>query len=95
MWGLVAFLIGIAYGWWAPGTQDKSRLFVNGLVIGLVIGLVMAIIGYLSNVPALGVGGFVGLFLAVVIITALFVLGAWIGDVIERATTRRGTRRVH
>lgn len=94
MWGLVAFLIGIAYGWWAPGTQDKGRLFINGLVIGLVIGLVLALIGYWADAPALGVGGLVGIFLAVAVITALFVLGAWIGDMIERALQRRPTRRV-
>lgn len=91
MWGLVTFLIGVAYGFLVKGRQDKSRLFVTGLVIGLVLAIIFGLLGGLSGfgLPA----GFLGILLATVILTILFVLGVWIGDMIEGRSRKSTNRR--
>lgn len=84
MWGLLAFVIGLLYGWLKPGRQDKSQLMVRGLVIGLVVGLVLALLGVaVGSNPVYFGSGFLAIVLGIVIITLLFVLGVWLGDLIE------------
>ena len=86
MWGLLTFLVGIAYGFFAKGTQDKGRLLMTGLLIGLVLAIIVAFLGGLRG---LGLpGGFVGIFLSAVVLTLLFVVGVWIGDMIEGRSQR-------
>lgn len=91
MWGIVTLLIGIAYGFLAKGRQDKGRLFMTGLVIGLVLAIVFGLLGGLSGLglPA----GFVGILIAALILTILFVIGVWVGDLIEGRSRRTGDRR--
>ena len=91
-WGLLIFVVGLLYGWLSPGRQDKGRLFKNGLMIGIVLALVLALLGYLGGASPLGITGlstFVSVLVSVVVLTLLFILGAWIGDLIEGGTTRR------
>lgn len=91
MWGLVTFLIGIAYGFFAKGRQDKSRLFMTGLLIGLVLAIIFGLLGGLQG---LGLpGGFLGILIAAVILTILFVIGVWIGDFFEGRSHGSGSRR--
>ncbi|HET6398974.1 MAG TPA: hypothetical protein VFH47_05415 [Candidatus Thermoplasmatota archaeon] len=92
MWGLLAFVVGILYGWLKPGREDKSQLLLRGLIIGLVVGLVLALLGVAvgSNPVHFG-SGFVAVVLGIVIITLLFVLGVWLGDLIEGSKSRPST----
>ncbi|HWG92042.1 MAG TPA: hypothetical protein VNZ52_14430, partial [Candidatus Thermoplasmatota archaeon] len=55
MWGLLVFLIGIAYGFMTPGKTDKSRLFWKGLIWGFIAAVVLAIIGRVFNANPLGI----------------------------------------
>jgi uncharacterized membrane protein YadS len=91
VWGLIAFLVGIAYGYMTPGRQDKTQLFWKGTVIGIVLGVALALFGAMSGYDALGFGGGFGLFITIVVLTVLFVIGAWIGDFLE-AQPRRAAR---
>lgn len=92
MWGLLAILIGFIYGWLKPGTQDKSRLLVNGLVFGIIIGLVLVLLGAAVGSNPLYIGaGFLGIVLSVIIITLLFILGVWLGDLVEGKKSNRTT----
>ena len=84
-WGLLTFVIGILYGALAAGRQDKGHLFKQGLVIGLVVALVLIVIGVLVGAPALGFGGAFGIIVAAIVLSLLFVLGVWIGDLITGA----------
>lgn len=97
-WGLVVFLVGIAYGWLSPGRQDKSHIFKEGLLWGLAVAVVVALLGFFFKANPLGLGdvGFLSLFLSFIVMTIVFIVGVWIGDMIEgrRGTTRRGLRRV-
>lgn len=96
-WGLVVFLIGIAYGWMSPGRQDKSTLFKRGLLWGLIIAIVVALLGFFFNANPLGLGdvGFFSILVAAIVLTLAFIVGVWIGDMIEgRRHTGPGLRRV-
>jgi peptidoglycan/LPS O-acetylase OafA/YrhL len=81
----VTFVIGILYGALKRGRQDKSDLFKQGLIIGIVLALVLVVIGALTGAPALGFGGAVGIIIAAVVLSLLFVLGVWIGDLVTGA----------
>lgn len=95
-WGLIVFLVGIAYGWLSPGRQDKSHIFKMGLLWGLIISLIVAVLGYFFGVNALGLAdnGFISNVIAFVVLTVVFILGAWIGDMIEGRGSTRRMRRV-
>ena len=84
-WGLLTFIIGILYGALARGRQDKGALFKQGLVIGLVLAVVLVILGVLLGAPALGIDGALGIIIAAIVLSALFILGVWIGDLITGA----------
>jgi len=84
MLDLVAFLIGIGYGYFNPGKEDKKGMLKKGAFYGLIVGAVFAVLsifvsGSLISAPFTGIQAFIG----VIIIVAIFVLGVWIGDWIE------------
>ena len=90
-WGLiVAFVIGILYGALKTGRQDKSDLLKRGLLIGLVVAVVLALIGFFTGYGAVGVAGGLAIIWSALILTLVFVLGVWIGDMV---TGQRKTRR--
>lgn len=97
-WGLIVLLIGVAYGWLSPGKQDKSHIFKMGLLWGLVISIVVAVLGWVFHANPLGLAdnGVVSNIIAFVVMTVLFIVGVWIGDLIEgrRGRTAGGMRRV-
>ena len=82
-WGLILFLVGILYGLLAKGKQDKSHLFKRGLLIGFVLAIVIAVIGFLTGAPALGFGGALAILWTALILSLLFILGVWLGDLLE------------
>lgn len=85
MWGLLVFLFGLLYGALKRGRQDKSSLFMQGLAIGVVLAIVLVLIGVLTGAPALGFGGALGIVVTAIILSLLFVLGVWLGDLISGA----------
>ena len=89
MWGLLVFLVGLLYGWMTPGRQDKGRLLWNGFLMGIVAALVAALLGAAIGVPPLPLGaGIMGVVLIVLILTVVFVVGAWLGDLVEGTVHR-------
>lgn len=97
-WGLIVFVIGIAFGWMTPGRQSKRELFKKGLLWGLVIAVVMFVIGLVApqfNPLGLGSMGFFGTLIAAIVLSLLFILGVWLGDWFEgRRGGTASTRRV-
>ena len=84
MWGVLALLIGFLYGWLKPGAQDKSQLLVRGVVFGAIIAVVLAVLGYtIGSNPIYFGSGILGVLLGVVIFTLLFIVGVWLGDLLE------------
>ena len=95
MWGLLIFLVGLLYGWMSPGRQDKGRLLWNGFLIGIVVALVLALLGAALGAAPLPLGaGILGIVLSVLILTVVFVAGAWLGDLLEGAMGRSRSRTV-
>ncbi|MGQ0537276.1 MAG: hypothetical protein ACT4PT_14535, partial [Methanobacteriota archaeon] len=73
-WGLVVFLVGIAYGWATPGRQDKWGMFKMAAWIGLVLAIILGLIGHLFDANPLGLEtqGILGTIVAIVILSVLF-----------------------
>lgn len=89
-WGLLIFLIGIVWGLVAVGRQAKLRRLMNGVSIGVTLGLVFAILGYTMDHNPLGFGTTWWSFIvAFFVLTVLFTLGVWVGDIIEDAARQR------
>ena len=82
--GWLVIAVGIGYGYFKRGRQDKSEIFKAGVVWGLIIALVLAGIGWATETSLLGFGAdFINIVISFVIILALFVLGVFIGDWLE------------
>ena len=85
-WGLIVLLIGLAYGALKPGRQDKGALFRSGLWIGILVAIVLVVIGALTNLSPIGMAlDALGLILTAIILSLLFIVGVWIGDLITGA----------
>jgi uncharacterized membrane protein len=94
MWGiLIALLIGVAVGYFSAGKQDKSRLFWIGALWALIGAIVINAIGWFTGYNPLtggaGVDG-TGLFFSFIVTLVVFLVGVWIGDMVEGRRTRRG-----
>jgi hypothetical protein len=93
MWGLLIFAVGLLYGWMTPGRQDKGRLLWNGFLMGIVVALVIALLGAALGTQPLPLGaGIVGIVLTILILTVVFVAGAWLGDLVEGTIHKDRTR---
>ena len=91
MWGLLVLLVGGLYGFLTPGRENKTRLFVNGVLIGIAIALLLALLGGWSGSAPLGLGsGSFGIILDAIVLSLVFVIGVFIGDWAD--TSRRGKR---
>ena len=89
MWGWLALLVGIAYGYFTPGQQDKGALLKKGLLYGIVVAVVLALLAFFLDLSLLGFGtGLVVTVLGAVLIVLLFVGGVWLGDLIESKTKK-------
>lgn len=83
-WGLVVLVLGAVYGYVKPGKQSKWKIFKTGLLIGIVLALLFWFVGSAAGLSALGIGsGFWGTLIDVVVLTVLFIVGVWIGDLLE------------
>lgn len=85
VWGIIlAFVIGMAYGFFKKGQQDKGGIFKTGVIWGLIIAAVLAVLGWAFDMSASGIGSdFVGFVISFVIMVAIFVGGVLVGDWIE------------
>jgi hypothetical protein len=91
-WGLVVVIVGFAYGALKPGRQNKGRLLLQGLMIGVILAVVLLLLGFLTRVPVLeiaGVVGAVGIVVTAIVLSLLFVLGVWLGDLVTGGARRR------
>ena len=97
---IIIVILGILYGFFNKGTENYLRILFKGLKIGLSIGIIIGIITFIFSTLSGGiiaglVGGFlVGstgaiLFIILVgIITIEFIVGVFIGDVLEKLLRR-------
>ena len=83
---ILIFIIGIIYGYMKPGKEDRSALLKKGVVIGIILGAITIVLGLLGGEGFLLFGSVVGvaIFIEVIILAVLFVIGTYIGDMLER-----------
>ena len=82
---ILIIIIGIIYGYMKPGKEDRSALLKKGVVIGIILGAIMVLLGLFGGREILLLGGLVGMvvFIEVIILAVLFVIGTYIGDMLE------------
>jgi len=89
MWlELLTLILGIVFGVFHPGKEDYKVLLRNGAITGIVAGIIFLLISRFL-VPGgmsidLGFLGMAGFFIAIVLFVVLFIMGAFIGDQLER-----------
>lgn len=83
---ILIIIIGIIYGYMKPGKEDRSALLKRGVVIGLILGIILVVLGLLGGRGVLLLGGLAGavVFIEVIILAVLFIIGTYIGDMLER-----------
>jgi uncharacterized membrane protein len=83
---ILIIIIGIIYGYMKPGKEDRSSLLKKGVVIGIIPGAIMVVLGLLGGRTILLLGTLAGVFvfIEVIILAVLFIVGTYIGDMLER-----------
>ncbi len=83
---ILIIIIGIIYGYMKPGKEDRSTLLKKGVVIGIILGAIMVVLGLIGGRWILLLGTLAGavVFIEVIILAILFIIGTYIGDMLER-----------
>ena len=83
---ILIVIIGIIYGYMKPGKENRSALLKRGVVIGIILGAIMVVLGLLGGRTMLLLGSLAGVsvFIEVIILAVLFIIGTYIGDMLER-----------
>ena len=83
---ILIIIIGIIYGYMKPGKEDRSALLKRGVVIGIILGAIMVVLGLIGGGGILLLGSLAGavVFIEVIILAILFIIGTYIGDMVER-----------
>ncbi len=80
-------LVGVIYGFTHPGKEDKINILKKGLKYGFFIGILIGIIGLFSGnvfvAFAAGTVGIIGVVIVAFIISVEFIIGTFIGDLLE------------
>ena len=84
---VLEFLVGIAgliYGYVKPGKEDKMALLKKGSMIGLAFGVIFSLLGLFTGAGLLfAVSTVVGVLIAAIYLTVIFIIGTFIGDWLE------------
>jgi CDP-diglyceride synthetase len=93
---LLAFIVGLVYGYAKPGKEDRWALLKRGAIYGIILGVVFGLVGFFlgSFFGSVGGGllffaaGTIGIFISVVVLVIIFIIGTFIGDLVESALKR-------
>jgi hypothetical protein len=82
---ILIIIIGIIYGYMKPGKEDRSAILKKGVVIGIILGAIMVVLGMIGGGGILLFGSLAGvyIFIEVIILAVLFIIGTYIGDMLE------------
>jgi len=83
---ILIIIIGIIYGYMKKGKEDRFALLKKGAIIGIILGAIMVVLGLIGGGGILLLGGLAGaaVFIEVIILAVLFIIGTYIGDMLER-----------
>jgi hypothetical protein len=93
MWfELLNFIIGIAFGFFHRGKEDRLGILRNGAIIGIVLGILLIIVSMflVQGGISISVGflGIFGIFIEIIIFVIIFIAGTFIGDWLEGVTKK-------
>ena len=84
---LLDLIIGIVFGFVHKGKEDYTGLLRNSAISGLVMGIIFVLLSALFFPEKTSIiGGFtgiLGIFVLIIVYVIIFILGAFIGDIIE------------
>jgi len=84
---LLGLIIGIVFGFVHKGKEDYTGLLRNSAICGLVMGIIFVLLSvFLFPGAASSIGGFTGIFgifVLIILYIIIFIIGAFIGDVLE------------
>lgn len=89
MWfELLTFIMGIAFGFFHRGKEDRMGLLRNGAITGIILGILFVLVSIflIPGQISLDAGflGVFGIFIVIILFVILFILGAFIGDKLEK-----------
>ncbi len=80
----ISLLAGVAYGYLKPGKEEKKTLLKKGALIGVALGAVLSILSFfLGWGLVFATARALGVIIAIVYLTAFFVVGTMVGDWLE------------
>jgi hypothetical protein len=84
---LLDFIIGIAFGFFHRGKEDRVGILRNGAIAGLVIGIIFVLMSMFLIPGEIGLDisflGIFGIFIEILIYVIIFVIGSLVGDWLE------------
>ncbi len=88
MWLELFFLIiGVSYGFLHKGIEDTRSLLKAGATVGVVLGIILGPLALFYSPGLTGLGldqtGLGGILLLVITLVILFILGVFLGDLVE------------
>ena len=80
---ILAFIIGLVYGYVKPGKENRWELLKRGIVYGIILGLIFGFFGLLMGGLVLSVGTAIRTFIKMIVLTIIFIAGTFFGDLLE------------
>lgn len=93
--GWLTFFVGMGYGFFRRGREDKMGLLKTGVLLGVLAGLVFVAIDLVLGANPFGAAqGIVGWIVWFAILAVIFIVGVFVGDWLEERfrSPRRVTR---
>jgi hypothetical protein len=89
MWlELLNLVIGITFGFFHRGKEDLMGILKNSAIIGIVLGIIFVLVSMFLIPGSISIGvdflGVFGIFIEIIIMVIIFIVGAFIGDWLER-----------
>ncbi len=88
MWlELLNFIIGIVFGFFHRGKEDRMGILKNGALAGILLGIIFVIASMFLLPGSISIDvsflGVFGIFIEIIIFVILFIAGTFIGDWLE------------
>ena len=82
---ILAFIVGLVYGYAKPGKENRWELFKKGIMYGIILGIIFGVIGLFVGGLFFFLVSAIGIFIEVVVLAIIFIAGTFIGDLLEVA----------
>jgi uncharacterized membrane protein len=83
---ILIIMIGLIYGYFKPGKEDRISLLKKGILIGIILSIIFIVLGALmGGGMMILLSGIVSVvvFIEILKYTVLFIVGTLIGDWLE------------